>query len=131
MRNRGSIILIDNKKVALIKRIREESTYYVFPGGGIEKGETPESAAAREAFEELGLKVRLRERIATIEWHGTQYFYLAETVSGIFGTGRGAEYSNKSKVNGLYVPLWVSTDELAYLDVRPREVALKIQLLCN
>lgn len=33
MRDRGSVVLITDNKVALIKRIKEKSTYYVFPGG--------------------------------------------------------------------------------------------------
>ncbi len=37
--------------VGLIKRIRNGSVYYVFPGGGIEEGENPETGAKREAFE--------------------------------------------------------------------------------
>jgi 8-oxo-dGTP diphosphatase len=35
VRERGSIVLIEKNKVALIRRVREDSTYYVFPGGGI------------------------------------------------------------------------------------------------
>lgn len=38
MRDRGSVVIIKNNKVGLIKRIREGSVYYVFPGGGIEIG---------------------------------------------------------------------------------------------
>ncbi|WP_420794942.1 NUDIX hydrolase [Fictibacillus macauensis] len=30
----------------------------MFPGGGIENGETPEAGAKREAFKELGVLVR-------------------------------------------------------------------------
>lgn len=50
MRNRGSVVIAENGKVILIKRVRNESVYYVFPGGGIEEGETPEQAAKREAL---------------------------------------------------------------------------------
>lgn len=53
MRNRGSVVIVENDKVGLIQRIRDSSVYYVFPGGGIENGETPEEGAKREAFEEL------------------------------------------------------------------------------
>ena len=54
IRNRGAAIIVQKGKIALIKRIREDETYYVFPGGGIEEGETPEEATRREIFEELG-----------------------------------------------------------------------------
>ena len=37
MRDRGSVVIIENGKVALIKRSRARAVYYVFPGGGIEK----------------------------------------------------------------------------------------------
>lgn len=45
MRNRASVVIIENGKVLLIQRVRNGSTYYVFPGGGIENGETPEEGA--------------------------------------------------------------------------------------
>ena len=53
-RNRGAAIIVQEGKIALIKRIREDETYYVFPGGGIEEGETAEEAMKREIYEELG-----------------------------------------------------------------------------
>lgn len=40
MRHRASVIITENQQVALIKRIRNGSIYYVFPGGGIEIDET-------------------------------------------------------------------------------------------
>ncbi len=59
-RNRGAAIIVQEGKIALIKRIREDETYYVFPGGGIEEGETPEEATKREIFEELGVHIKSR-----------------------------------------------------------------------
>jgi len=56
---RARIVLVDHGKLALIKRVRDGRTYYLFPGGGVEEGETPQDAARREAFEELGVEVEL------------------------------------------------------------------------
>ena len=42
MRNRAGGILIENGKVLLIHRIKDNDEYYVFPGGGIETNETIE-----------------------------------------------------------------------------------------
>ncbi len=131
VRDRGSIVLIENKKVGLIKRIREGSVYYVFPGGGIEEGETPETGTKREALEELGVKVKVNECIAKVEFNGTQYFFLAEIISGTFGTGQGEEYTDGNRGRGTYLPMWVGIEELSSIDVKPKEVALKVQSLFN
>ena len=48
MRDRGSAVLIENNQVTLIKRIKNGATYYVFPGGGIEEGQTPEEATVEK-----------------------------------------------------------------------------------
>lgn len=43
----GAIVIQDNQ-VALIERLREDETLcYLFPGGQVESGETPEEAAKR------------------------------------------------------------------------------------
>lgn len=128
MRNRGSVVLIENKMVVLIKRDREGSVYYVFPGGGIEDGETPERAAKREAFEELGVEVKVNECIAKVEFNGTQYFFLSEIINGTLGTGKGEEYTDKNRGRGTYLPMWVEIEKLSFIDKRPKEVVSKMLL---
>lgn len=54
------IIVQPDKGVVLIKR-RYEPLGWALPGGFVEYGESVESAAEREAWEETGLRVRLRE----------------------------------------------------------------------
>lgn len=127
MKNRAAVVIIEDNKVGLIKRIREGTIYYVFPGGGIEYGETPEVAAKREALEELGVEVKVNNCIAEVEFNGTQYFYSSEIIEGEFGTGHGDEYIDENRGRGTYLPVWVDLDKLSYIDVRPIEVALKLQ----
>lgn len=131
MRDRSSVVIIENQKVVLIQRIRDGSIYYVFPGGGIENGETPEAGAKREALEELGVEVKVKECISEVEFNGTQYFFLSEIISGTLGTGQGEEYTDKNRNRGTYLPMWVDIESLSSIDVRPNEVALKVQSLLN
>lgn len=129
MRNRSSAVLIKGHSVGLIKRVREGKIYYVFPGGGIEKGETPEKAAEREAFEELGIEVNIKKLIAKINFNGAQYFFLSDIIGGIFGTGEGEEYTDKNRGRGDYLPVWVDIEKLSSLEVRPKEIAIKLQAI--
>lgn len=124
-RNRGSAVLINEDKVALIKRTRDGEEYYVFPGGGIEKGESPEQATIREAFEELGLKIDIKEQLGIVEFKGEQHYFIAEMVGGIFGTGEGEEYG-KDRNRGRYEPMWIPVAKLDSLDVRPMEIAKRL-----
>lgn len=127
MRDRGSVVIIENSKVALIRRERDDRTYYVFPGGGMEAGETIEECAKREAFEELGVNVEINELLAAVPYNGTQYYFLAKIIGGKFGTGQGEEYSDVT--NGTYLPIWLQIVELSKLDVIPKDVAEKVQML--
>ena len=61
MRVRAGIVLIQEGKVALIERHRAGLDYFVFPGGGVDEGESPEQAAIREAMEELGVEVAIQQ----------------------------------------------------------------------
>jgi len=129
MRNRGSVVIVENDKVMLIQRLREGSLYYVFPGGGIKIGETPEDAAKREAFEEMGVEVKVCDCIAKVEFNGTQYFFLSKIINGTLGTGQGEEYTDKERDRGTYLPIWVEIKKLSSIDVKPKEVAIKVQSL--
>jgi len=59
-------IIIDQDRILLIKRVKKTSIIWVFPGGGLEQGETHEETAIRECKEELGVDVAVLEYFDTI-----------------------------------------------------------------
>lgn len=126
MRNRGSAVIIKSNKVALIKRVKGDCVYFVFPGGGIEEGESPEEATKREALEELGVHIRIINEFGEVEFNGTQYFYIAEIIDGIFGTGQGEEFLEYESDRGTYQPMWIEINNLSTINVRPKSVVDKI-----
>jgi 8-oxo-dGTP diphosphatase len=122
-------VIVEDGHVALVRRVRAGRTYYVFPGGGVHAGETPEQAAAREALEELGVRVRVGELLHIEVFDGERFLYFsAEIVGGEFGTGRGDEIGASGTTDaGTYEPVWLPLSELASvpdgLDVRPPRLA--------
>jgi 8-oxo-dGTP diphosphatase len=129
MRVRAGIVLIQAGKVALIERHRAGLDYFVFPGGGVDEGETPEQAALREAMEELGVEVAIKQKIAEI-WLGQksrQIYFLVEQTGGEFGTGVGEEYTDAdpdSPEEGIYIPIWMPIDQLLlHGNIYPADVA--------
>ena len=116
MRTRAGIVLIEDNKVALIERHRGGLDYFVFPGGGVDEGETPEQGAIRETMEELGLEVVIKQKLAIIHFsQSDQFYYLVERVGGKFGTGTGEEFTDADPDNpdeGVYIPIWMPVEEL-------------------
>ncbi len=127
MRTRAGIVLIEDHKVALIERHRAGLEYFVFPGGGVDEGESPEQAAAREAMEELGVEVAIKQKVAEIHFDtSTQVYFLAERVSGEFGAGTGEEFTDSDPSDlseGVYIPIWMPIEELSQRgNVHPAEL---------
>ncbi len=123
--SRARVVIVDDGRVALIKRVRAGRRYYLFPGGGVEEGETPEQAAIREAREELGVDVELGEPRYQEDFDGSQFVYFdAQIVGGTFGSGLWPDHAERStqarERSGTHDPVWVSLDDLEGLDVRPQ-----------
>jgi len=124
MRNRAGIILIEESKLALIERHRSGRHYFIFPGGGVDQGEAPEQTAVREAEEELGIIVILKQKVAELVFgQDTQYYFLAEKISGEFGTGTGEEYGEYNPTHGSYHPLWMPISDVLNHNVLPHKLA--------
>jgi ADP-ribose pyrophosphatase YjhB (NUDIX family) len=75
----GAVVaIIQHGRVLLTQR--EDSEVWCLPGGAVEDGEALEQAAAREAFEETGLRVRLTRLVGMYSqrhWHhGGNHFAL-------------------------------------------------------
>src|ERR1700733_3968345 len=82
-------ILFRDSKILLIKR--RDIPVWVLPGGGIDQGEKPETAACRETEEETGYQVKIVRKIA--EYSPTNrlakltHFYEVAVVGGAPKTG--------------------------------------------
>ena len=117
MRVRAGVVLVEDEKLALIERFRNGNHYYVFPGGGVDEGESIEEAAIREMEEETGLRVTVKLKLAEIYFGlSTQHYFLAERIGGEYGSGTGEEYTDADPddpTEGIYVPVWMPVEELA------------------
>jgi len=57
MRQRATAAIVTEGNILLFRRIKPQHEYYIFPGGGVDVGETPEDAVVREVREETTLAV--------------------------------------------------------------------------
>ena len=62
-RDRSAGVLVEDAQILLVHRWRGEDEYFVVPDGGVEDGETPEQACAREMLEEVNLSVEVGDLI--------------------------------------------------------------------
>ena len=95
---------------------------WITPGGGIEGNESLDECAAREVYEETGIKVTNLKRVffddfITPNWRGNtvQYvavFYTAEYLSGVLGATEGDD-DNMAQMQ------WFSKTELVELPLNP------------
>lgn len=121
MRERATVLIIQDEKVLMMWRNKYGRIYHTFIGGGIEVGETPEQAAIREAKEETNLDVVLRRKLwreihqdAELIDHG----FLVTEFSGELRFGEGPELESASGEN-VYRHVWVPLQEVPQLTVFP------------
>lgn len=117
-------IIVDNNELVVIKRIKPDRIYYVFPGGGLEKSDKDQiQCVRREILEELGVIVDVGELKFELEENNVlSLFYECKIIDGIIGTGNGPEYSDNSRINnGEYIPMKIPINNLDKINLFPIE----------
>lgn len=127
-RTRAVALLIERDRIAMIERQRAGDIFYVFPGGGLHAGETPEQAVQRETLEELGLEVCVIRQVAEANYLGNPHlYYLVERVGGVFGAGTGKELNRSADSGrGSVTPFWLPLTKLdpsSGLEIYPQQMA--------
>ncbi|KKU90805.1 MAG: MutT/nudix family phosphohydrolase [Candidatus Jorgensenbacteria bacterium GW2011_GWA1_48_11] len=120
-------MIIDNNKIILIKRVRSNGTYWVFPGGGVEKGEDKIQALKRECKEELGIDVKVddlffNKKVEESDIIQDQYWYLCRQIGGRLGTGEGPEFQKDKGYDGTHNIESILVKDIKNLDLLPKEV---------
>ncbi|MBN2420845.1 NUDIX domain-containing protein [Candidatus Woesearchaeota archaeon] len=124
---RAAAIVLNDNKILLIHRFFKNREYYVFPGGGVEEGETTEEATIREMKEETSLDVKLDKKLWEIhnEFDGrTCTYYLITEFEGESALS-GPEAEINSKENSFKLE-WHKLDKIHKLNLVPEEVKKKV-----
>lgn len=118
-------IVINEDKVLLMHRVKNGKQYYVFPGGGVEEGESIEEAVVRELWEETTLEIEVGKLLYRHIYDdgNEQFFYLCRYVSGTPKLGEGTE-SEEMKVSNknYYNPMWYPVENIERLLLYPLEI---------
>jgi ADP-ribose pyrophosphatase YjhB (NUDIX family) len=132
LRNRASAVILKDGKILLIKRTKPEREYFIFPGGGVDKGENFEEAVRREVKEELCLDVQKCHFIFSIENLGVpvfitihagnrneHYFFIDEYIGN---PEIGGPEKERATGQNQYHITWLSMEEFAKQpNIFPRE----------
>ena len=113
-------IILKDENIILIHRIKDNEEYYVYPGGGLEEGETNEQCITREIKQELGINVTILKYLYRLEEEkNIEYYYLCEYLSGEIGTGTGPEFTSEKYINnGKYIPEIHKLNEISKLNLK-------------
>jgi len=122
-----ALIINDDDLLAILvmHRNKQGKKYYVFPGGGIEKGETPEQAVIREIGEETSLKVKVERQIYEHRYDNgeKQFFFLCTYLDGSPSIRAGTNESDSNKIgDDSYEPVWIKIDGLEKTLIYPLEI---------
>ncbi len=127
MQKRVRGILVDKGTITLLKRVKKSEAYYVFPGGGVEKGESVRQALKRELKEELGIDVNIikllvKKRFDRGKTEQIEYFYICEKTGGKIGTGEGPEFQPGNEYDGTHEVVQFPINKIKDINLLPKEV---------
>jgi len=118
-------IIIRNGEILLIHRVKNNSEYWVFPGGGLENTDlSNKEGLLREIEEETCLEVKVKKLLYQHDY-GTNkgLYFLCDYISGKEKLGESIEKERmKEGKDDLYEPKWYLISELKKMLIYPLEI---------
>jgi 8-oxo-dGTP diphosphatase len=118
LRKRSSAVLIRGEEILLVRRKKEKSIYYIFPGGGLKAGEIPEEAIVREVKEEAGITVVAESNFFHIESEADDNVFII--CSQVGSEEPVWQEEHKQTPTNSYDFEWVPLSHLASMELVPR-----------
>lgn len=124
MRARVIIYNPDLTAILLIHRQKKQRNYWVVPGGGAKRSETPRETAIREINEELQIELTPAQlqQLFVID---DEYFFLTDYRQKAVPDISGEEKERSTSTN-VYRPAWVTLSELLKINLMPPALSNKI-----
>ena len=122
LRRTARAVILRNGQMLLLERWRrnkhgKQRHYYSIPGGGIDRGETPEDAVIRELREEMLIDIRpirLLARQVDTKRGNYHHYFLSEIVSGEPTFNMQSEEGTYRFMTGnKYAVAWLPLEEVA------------------
>ncbi|MET9924072.1 MULTISPECIES: NUDIX domain-containing protein [unclassified Streptomyces] len=120
VRVRAGAIVIRDGAMLLIRFEEDGTAYYEIPGGGVEAGETPETAVLRELDEETGLAGTVGPEVARVWKAGRHEHYFVVTATGEVGPPETLD-------NYGGTPVWIPVEHLPTTALWPRRLSWRIE----
>lgn len=123
LRPRAVAILFNAQhQVLLMLRRKNGKAYATLPGGGIEAGETPAEACAREVLEEVNLVVEVGPEVLVLEnLNNLEHYFQVRYLSGEMRLGDGPEGTIRQSEQNHYEPAWVNLTDLESVNLVPEQ----------
>ncbi len=124
--NRAAVFVVNNDKILLLYRKKDNKGGYVVPGGTVEKGETPKQAAIREVKEEANIEIYIDKLL----WEygddiSNCYYYISSNFEG--EVKLGGEEAIKNSPENQYRLDWINISELNKIVLYPSEIHKRIK----
>ncbi len=114
-RDRAVGVVIHKGKLLVMHRKNEQGVFYVFPGGGVDPGETNEQATIRELDEETSVEVRIDRLLYQLHHDNgdVHHFFLCTYIAGEPVLRENTnEFADSLLGENTYMPQWLDLADI-------------------